>query len=104
MRCSYLWLLTIPLLGLTAPSAEGRLFGGRPRCCRSVEAPTVAAADAIFQVLIAQEAAWNHGDLEGFMAGYWKSPELTFLSGDKVTLGWQPTHPNLLCDLQNVSP
>ncbi|HNG96278.1 MAG TPA: DUF4440 domain-containing protein, partial [Acidobacteriota bacterium] len=28
-------------------------------------------------VLDAQVAAWNRGDLEGFMKGYWRSPELT---------------------------
>ena len=38
-----------------------------------------------------QQDAWNHHDLEGFMAGYWKSPDLTFFSGGNVTRGWQPT-------------
>ena len=42
-------------------------------------------------VLDAQVAAWNHGDLEAYMAGYWKSPELEFYSGATVTRGWQPT-------------
>jgi uncharacterized protein (TIGR02246 family) len=43
------------------------------------------------QVLDAQVVAWNRGDLEGFMAGYWKSEELTFQSGKDVTKGWQAT-------------
>lgn len=38
-----------------------------------------------------QTAAWNRGDLEGFMQGYWKSDELTFFSGDTIIRGWQPT-------------
>ena len=38
-----------------------------------------------------QQDAWNRRDLEGFMAGYWKSDELTFFSGGSVTRGWQPT-------------
>lgn len=42
-------------------------------------------------VLDAQVAAWNRGDLTGYMAGYAQSPELTFYSGGTVTLGWQPT-------------
>jgi ketosteroid isomerase-like protein len=46
---------------------------------------------AIRQLLEKQVDAWNRGDLEGFMAGYWNSPELTFFSGDKVTRGWQAT-------------
>lgn len=43
---------------------------------------------AVRAVLDAQVAAWNRGDLEGFMAGYWRSPDLEFYSGDKITLGW----------------
>ncbi len=42
-------------------------------------------------VLDAQVAAWNRGDLEGFMAGYWRSPELVFCSGATVTKGWDAT-------------
>ncbi len=51
------------------------------------------AADeaAIRKVLEDQVASWNRHDLEGFMAGYWKSPELTFFSGGTITRGWQPT-------------
>jgi beta-aspartyl-peptidase (threonine type) len=48
------------------------------------------AADAR-AVLDAQVAAWNRHDLEGYMAGYWKSPDLTFYSGGTITRGWQPT-------------
>ena len=43
------------------------------------------------QVLERQQEAWNHHDLESFMAGYWKSPELTFFSGAKIYSGWQST-------------
>jgi ketosteroid isomerase-like protein len=46
---------------------------------------------AVKAVLDTQVAAWNHHDLEGFMAGYWKSPELTFFSGTTETRGWEPT-------------
>ena len=42
-------------------------------------------------VLDAQVTAWNKGDIEGFMDGYWRSPDLEFYSGDKVTLGWDAT-------------
>ena len=38
-----------------------------------------------------QQDAWNRKDLEGFMAGYWKSDDLTFYSGGSITRGWQPT-------------
>jgi len=42
-------------------------------------------------VLTRQDAAWNAGDIEGFMDGYWRSPELTFVSGGTVTQGWDAT-------------
>ena len=45
-------------------------------------------------VLTEQTAAWNRGDLESFMAGYWKSDDLVFASGDRITRGWQPTLDN----------
>lgn len=46
---------------------------------------------AIRQVMAEQSAAWNQGDIDGFMKGYWNSPEMTFVSGTSVTKGWQPT-------------
>lgn len=42
-------------------------------------------------VLDAQVAAWNSGDLDGFMAGYWRDDQLSFTSGDRVTRGWDAT-------------
>jgi beta-aspartyl-peptidase (threonine type) len=36
-----------------------------------------------------QQEAWNRHDLDGFMAGYWNSPELTFFSDAKENDGWQ---------------
>ena len=54
-------------------------------------APEPSADAAVRQVLDAQAAAWNRGDLDGFMAGYWQSPDLTFFSGSDRTAGWQAT-------------
>ncbi|MGQ3015183.1 MAG: YybH family protein, partial [Flavobacteriales bacterium] len=45
-------------------------------------------------VLEMQQEAWNRGDIEGFMAGYSTGPELRFVSGKKVTSGWQQTLDN----------
>ena len=45
----------------------------------------------IVAVMNAQTEAWNRGDVDGFMQGYWRSPDLIFVSGDNVTRGWQPT-------------
>jgi len=46
---------------------------------------------ALTQVLNSQMKAWNDHDLDAFMAGYWKSPDLTFFSGANERHGWQET-------------
>lgn len=46
---------------------------------------------AVTQVLGSQMKAWNDHDLDAFMAGYWKSPKLTFFSGANERHGWQET-------------
>ena len=43
----------------------------------------------IQSVMNAQVLAWNAGDIEGFMRGYWNSVEMKFVSGDNVSRGWQ---------------
>ena len=50
-----------------------------------------ASTAAVEHVLRTQQDAWNHHDLEAFMAGYWNSPDLTFFSGAKEQHGWQAT-------------
>ncbi len=34
--------------------------------------------------------AWNRGDFEGYMQGFW-NPGVTFVSGGKIITGWQAT-------------
>ncbi len=79
------WLALMIFLSLSflpqVVGSEARLHEGLP-----------SSKDAIRQVLDSQVAAWNKGDLEGFMAGYWKSEKLTFFSGDKIEHGWQATY------------
>ena len=48
-----------------------------------------AGTEEIRSVIAKQQEAWNRGDLEAFMAGYWNSPELTFFSGGHESKGWQ---------------
>jgi len=55
------------------------------------ESQKAQIATEIRKVMDDQSAAWNKGDIDGFMAGYWKSDRLTFISGTDVTRGWQPT-------------
>lgn len=49
---------------------------------------------AIKSVMEKQSAEWNAGNIDGFMQGYWNSPNLVFVSGDRVTRGWQQTTDN----------
>lgn len=49
---------------------------------------------AIRKVMDEQIVAWNRGDIEGFMQGYWKSENLIFVSGDNVRRGWQTVTDN----------
>jgi len=44
--------------------------------------------DEVLEVLVKQKAAWNQGDIDGFMEFYWKSEELTFQSGSTRMMGW----------------
>ena len=52
-------------------------------------ATSVTDATAIEAVLHRQQSAWNRGDIETFMAeGYWRSAELSFYSGGRVSKGF----------------
>ena len=45
----------------------------------------------IRKVLVEQVAAWNRGDINAFMQGYWNSPDLLFTSAGNVRRGWKTT-------------
>lgn len=46
---------------------------------------------AVAKVLEDQQQAWNRGDIDGFMQGYWKSDSLVFVGKDAPVYGWQKT-------------
>ena len=50
----------------------------------------------IENVLSNQILAWNQGDLEGYMQGYWKSDSLVFIGKNGLTKGWKSTLENYL--------
>jgi len=50
-----------------------------------------AAVKEIRAVLDRQVESWNGRDLEAFMDGYWRSPELTFYSGGTALSSWDKT-------------
>lgn len=45
-------------------------------------------------MLKAQEAAWNEGNLEKFMIGYWQSDSLMFIGKSGPTYGYDKTLAN----------
>lgn len=49
---------------------------------------------AIRQILHEQTVAWNRGNLEDFMKGYWNNDSLMFIGKSGVTYGWQNTLDN----------
>lgn len=51
--------------------------------------PKRTSRRAIRAVLDAQVAAWNRGDIEGYMNGYDRSPNTEFVGADSITRGWQ---------------
>lgn len=55
---------------------------------------------AIRKLLQQQTEAWNKGDLEGFMQGYWRDDSLLFVSSRNVVWGWQ----NTLNNYKNAYP
>lgn len=67
--------------GLQPASAPASaLSPQRPRQQMRPRTATLATRSAILFVLQRQTAAWNRGDIDGFMRGYKDSPETTFLS------------------------
>jgi uncharacterized protein (TIGR02246 family) len=69
------WLQVMPPASHRAHAQDQAFYGNEKR--------------AIERVLNDQQKAWNRHDLEAFMAGYWKSSDLTFFSGTDERDGWQ---------------
>ena len=79
-------LIVLPATALLA-NAKGSQSPKSPAVRRNSK--IVAAVRA---VLDAQRDAWNRGDIAGYMDGYSNSADITFLSGDSLTRGWQTVH------------
>lgn len=45
----------------------------------------------IRSILATQTAAWNRGDIDQFMNGYWENDSLMFIGKSGVTYGWTNT-------------
>ncbi len=86
-------------------SAPAAVVEAKPAAAEPAEPPAAAPAkaakksksanrtpaDIVLATLNAQIAAWNEGNLDAFMNIYWKSDDLKFISGVKMTKGWSST-------------
>jgi ketosteroid isomerase-like protein len=83
----WLILVIMPVLGFSfAMTGALTVAFGQPKPDTKPD-----SAAEVRKVLDAQAEAWNKGDLDGFMAGYWESEELRFASGGTVTTGFKAT-------------
>jgi ketosteroid isomerase-like protein len=48
----------------------------------------------IRNILARQSSAWNRGDVETFMVGYWDNDSLMFIGGSGITYGYKNTLAN----------
>jgi uncharacterized protein (TIGR02246 family) len=55
---------------------------------KSAHEPRQTDRSAIRAVLDAQQEAWNRGDVDAFLSGYWHSPDLTFSGSNGTARGW----------------
>ena len=83
MKRLFLLLLSLAVCASVSASVFGQRRGASGRGKRE---PRMARA--IRAVLDAQVEAWNRGDIEGFMRGYARREDTTFVSGDALTRGW----------------
>ncbi len=67
-------------------------------CCMSCEQKSPSTHEfgadddeSVRSVLETQRAAWNRGDIEGFLSGYEQSEELVFTSGANIRRGFAET-------------
>ena len=83
MKPNFLNSLAVVLLLATVLAAPS------PGIAQGKSSYDIKAGEQIKAVLDAQAAAWNRGDLEGYMDGYDRSPNTEFVGGDTITRGWQ---------------
>jgi ketosteroid isomerase-like protein len=43
---------------------------------------------AITKILAGQQSNWNQGNVDAFLEGYWRSPDLTFSGSGGIARGW----------------
>lgn len=90
MKRTYVFVvLSAALVAALSLSAFASRQQGNPAASPKASKRDMKIIRDVRAVLDAQVAAWNRGDIDGFMDGYARSDETVFVSGDTVTHGWQ---------------
>jgi uncharacterized protein (TIGR02246 family) len=84
-----LGLLLVAVVAVTGSAPTRRAIAASGRAPDPGQQSPAKADEAIRNLLSAQTAAWNRGDIEGFMQGYWHSDGTTFSGSSGVSRGWQ---------------
>ncbi len=79
MKSKFILLLLISLFSAACTQSSKPAFDAK------------AEEEAIRAVLNAEQIAWNNGDIDAFMQGFWKSDSLQFMSARGINHGWQET-------------
>lgn len=84
-RCAALLaLVLLPGLAWAAPTSSPTLVAQAGGASPELKARSAA----ILEAMKGQTESWNRGDLDGFMAAYLPSPEMTFTSGGVLVKGY----------------
>ena len=71
------------------PAAAAFFTAGTPAPPAAPGRPALPADAAVRSVLDEQASAWNRGDVDGFLTGYWNSEKTVFAGSKGITRGWQ---------------
>jgi ketosteroid isomerase-like protein len=87
------WSLLLLLCALSVLRGDAALKTQpqRPAPCSAAAlsaADKVRITSEVRGVLNSQAEAWNRGDLDGYMEGYWKSEQTIFAGSSGVSRGW----------------
>lgn len=83
------FLLSVVIgLGISISPLVAIGLGSIKRGTGVADRPDSADPAAIQAALERQQAAWNRGDVNAFLEGYWPSPELTFSGSGGITRGF----------------
>jgi ketosteroid isomerase-like protein len=79
-----------PKFRIALLAAVAVLIGAALVSRTSIAAPPNPADEAAIRaVLDMQTTAWNRGDLDGLMTGYWNSDQVEFLGANGIARGYQ---------------